>query len=198
VQLALPDPADVPGDGTAVRLLVARSQLPATPHLRTTPKMAPYLFRVADTANGAAFPLLAGPVDVYQDGNLIGRQPLDEVPSGGRFTVGLGVEPRVRVTRLVLSEVDRSAGLFGGARRHVFAYRFQLVSHLPRRETVELCDHLPVTELEDVEVVIEPRTTAGYNRDPRDGLLRWRLPLAPGATATVELAFRVEVPSRYR
>src|SRR5213078_414292 len=121
---------------------------------------------------------------------------LEEIPARGRFTVGLVVEAGVHVQRLVLTEADASAGWFGGARRHRFAYRFTLASHLPRAETVELTDHLPVSELEDVEVVLEPATTPHHARDP-DGLIRWPVRLLPGATATVDLAFRVEIPGRY-
>jgi uncharacterized protein (TIGR02231 family) len=103
----------------------------------------------------------------------------------------------VRARRVIVEEVQRAAGLLGGSRHHRFAYRLQLHSLLPRPEAIELRDQLPVSELDDVKVVLDPRTTAGYALEPGDGILRWQVRLAPGQTRNVDLAFRVEAPSSY-
>jgi uncharacterized protein (TIGR02231 family) len=196
-ELALPEPADVPGDGTPVRVAAARAQLAADFRLRTIPRLAPAVFRVADVVNTAPFPLLAGPLELYRDGSFVARQALGETAAGARFTISFGVEERVRAWRMVLEEVERSAGLFGGTRHHRFAYRLHVASYLPRPEEVELADQLPVSELDDVKVVIDPRTAGGYALEPRDGFVRWRLRLAPGEKRALDLAFRVEAPSSY-
>jgi uncharacterized protein (TIGR02231 family) len=198
VQMALPDPADVAGDGTPVRLLVARSRLQASLRLRATPRLFPHVFRVAEAANATGLPLLPGPLDVYRDRNFVARQQLEEIPAGARFTVSLGIEERVRARWVIVEEVERSVGLLRGARHHRFAYRFHLVSHLPKPEEVELGDQIPVSELDDVKVVMDARTTAGYQLDRRDGLTRWRLRLQPGQPRTVDMAYRIEVPSTYQ
>jgi uncharacterized protein (TIGR02231 family) len=196
VQVALPEPADVPGDGTPVRLLVARNRLGAELRLRATPRLAPYVFRIAEAFNGAPFALLAGPVDVYRGAGFVARQTLSEVPRGGRFSVSLGVEERVRVARLILEESERLAGLLSRRRDLRFRYRFELSSALTNPEEVELADQLPVSELDDVTVTMEG-TTAGYALDA-DGIVRWRQRLRPGERQTTNLGFRVAVPSRYR
>jgi uncharacterized protein (TIGR02231 family) len=195
VRLELPAPADVPGDGTPVRLLVARNRLGAQVHLRTSPRLAPYVFRMADAFNGAPFALAPGPVDVYRGGSFVARQTLDEIPRGGRFTVSLGVDERVRASRLILEESEQKLGLFGRTRQHRFGYRLRVTSHLEAPEEVELCDQLPVSELDDVKVVVDPRTTAGYTLDARDGIVRWKWRLSPREWRTADLVFQVEVPS---
>jgi uncharacterized protein (TIGR02231 family) len=197
VQVHLPDPADVPGDGRQVRLLVGRASAAARLHLVAVPRLEASVFRVAELTNPAPFPLLPGPLDVYRGGDFLCRDHLEQTPVGGHFRVGLGVEDRVQVRRRVLEESGRPAGLLGGARHHRFAYRFDVESHLPGPVTLELHDHVPVSELKDVRVVLDPRTTGGYPLDARDGHLVWPLSLAPGVARRVELAFRVEVPSSY-
>jgi uncharacterized protein (TIGR02231 family) len=154
---------------------------------------------VAELVNGAPFPLLPGRLEIFRRGTFVGAQTLaEEVPIGARLTVSFGIDEGVRVSRVILREVERAAGFFGGARHHLFAYRFHVASHLAAPAEVELLDHVPVSQLEDVRVVIEPATTRGYVHEPRDGTVSWRLPLRPGEERAVDLSFRVEVASRYQ
>lgn len=99
--------------------------------------------------------------------------------------------------RIVLEEIAETAGLFRGLRQHRFAYRFELESHLDAPSTVELVDHLPVSQLDDIRVVIDPGRSRGWITDPQHGLSRRPTPLAPRGKATAELAFRIDVPRAY-
>jgi uncharacterized protein (TIGR02231 family) len=198
VQMALLGAADVPGDGTPVRLLVARHRLASRLRLQAAPRLAPAVFRLAEAFNGAPFALQPGPVDVYRAGGFVSRHLLDETPPGGRFTVSLGVDERLRVSRLILEERQQKAGLFGRSRHQRFHYRLTIASHLSAPEEVELVDQIPVSELDDLPVVLERATTPGYTLDRRDGIVSWRWRLAPGERRAAELAFRIEVPPSYR
>jgi uncharacterized protein (TIGR02231 family) len=198
-ELAVPAPAQVPSDGVDVRVLVARTRQAVPLRLRTTPRLAAAVFRVAELVNTAPFPLLAGRLEIFRQGTFIGSQPLrEEVPSGARFLVSFGVDDRVRIDRVILREVERSAGILGRAQQHQFAYRFTLASHLATSAEIELVDHLPVSQLDDVKVAVEPSTTAGYHLAPDDGLVTWQVRLSPGQEKSVALAFHVDVPSAYQ
>lgn len=197
VQMVVPQAADVRGDGTAVRLFVAREMLKATFALRSAPKRMPFVFRVADLVNSAPFPLLPGPVDAFRTTGFLARYGLERVPQGGVFHLTFGVEEGVRVKRTVLEEVKRDAGLFGGKQRFRYAYRYELANYVGRAVDVELTEQLPVSELDDVVVEVDSKTTAGYQAGKDDGLTKWKLALAPGASKSVELAFHVDVPKSY-
>jgi uncharacterized protein (TIGR02231 family) len=194
--MVVPGTARVPADGTAVRVLVARTRHSARLLLRATPRLAPSAFRIAELVNDTPFPLLPGRLEIFRESTFVGAQDLTaEIPVGARLLVSFGVEDRVRVERVILRELERSAGLFGGVRHHLFAYRFHLTNHLPGAEEIELCDHVPISQLDDVKVVVEPATTRGYVLEARDGTLTWRVSLRPGEEKPLDLAFRVEVPS---
>jgi uncharacterized protein (TIGR02231 family) len=198
VRLAPPVPADVPGDGTTVRILAATLALPGRPLLRAIPRASEAVYRVVELANRAPFPLLPGPMKVFRDGSFAGSQPLHRVvPRGATLAVSLGLEERVSLRRIVLEEIAETAGLFRGLRQHRFAYRFELESHLDGPATVELVDHLPVSQLDDIRVVIDPARSRGWITDPQHGLSRRPTPLAPRGKATAELAFRIDVPRAY-
>jgi uncharacterized protein (TIGR02231 family) len=198
VQLAVPERADVPGDGSEVRLRVARTQLQASFSWRTIPKLYPVVFRVARLTNTAPFPLLTGAVDVFRQTGFLGRQPLERVAQGAPFELTFGIEEGLRVERQVVEEVARDSGFFSGKRRFRYAYRFEVANYRKSPEELEVAEHVPVSELDDVKVELDAKkTTAGYALDAADGITRWRLKLAPAEKRTVDLVFHVDVPSSY-
>lgn len=198
VQLLVPDPADVPGDGTATRVQFGRVSMAADFRFRSSPKLAPFVYLVADAVNAAPFPLVAGDVDLYRGGSFLARQPLETVASGARFTLSFGVEERLRSERVVVEERQHDTGLLGNATRRVYAYRFHLANHLGRAVEIELTDHIPVSEMKDVTVTVDPQTSPGYSIAASDGIVAWPVKLAAGEERALDLAFRIDVPSDYR
>jgi uncharacterized protein (TIGR02231 family) len=196
VQMVLPQPPLVPGDGRPVRLLVSRTRQRATILLRAAPRLTAQVFRVADLVNDTPFPLLPGPIDVYRGGSFISRDQLAETPARGRLSVTLGLEPRISVRRLVRESVHER-GLLGADRQQRYAYTYDLRSHLPGPVQVELVDQVPVSELADVRVVLDPSTTPAHKLDAREGLIRWPVQLPPGVERHVQLAFHVDIPGTY-
>ena len=135
VQMSLPEAADVPGDGTPARLLVARTRLPAAVRYRTAPKFMPFVFRVAEVTNTAPFPLLPGPVDAFRRGHFLGRYGTERIATGDRFTLTFGVEESMKVKRTVVAEVQRVEGLLGGKRHHKYEYKLEVANYLGRPRT---------------------------------------------------------------
>lgn len=197
VQLEVPGRQTVKGDGEPMRLFVARAALPATFALRAAPRLSPWVYEVAEVTNRAPFPLLPGPLDVFRSSGFVARTTLARVAEGARFTLSLGVEDGVRLTRVVKEEVKRAAGAFGGKQRFGSSYRFEVASYKTEAVTVEVQEAVPLSELEDVAVTIEPSTTAGYTRDREDGIVKWAVKLRPKEKAALTLAWSVDVPGSY-
>ncbi len=103
----------------------------------------------------------------------------------------------MKVKRTVVEEIARDQGLFKSAQRFRYAYRFELENHLGRPEQLELSEAIPVSELSDVSVELEDKTSAGFERNEEDGIVTWKLKLAPGEVRKIDLAFHVDVPSDY-
>ncbi len=196
VQLAVKGVADVAGDSTPARLFVGRAELSAEFVLRTVPRQLPYVFQVAELVNSAPFPLLPGPVLLFRRGAYLGTNPLERVPQGGKFHLSFGLEEGIKVKRIVLDEIKRDTGLFKNNQRFHYSYRYEFESSA--KVLVEVTEQVPVSELDDVQVEIEDRTTPGYERVPLDGILRWKLSLDAGEKTQLDLAFHVDVPSSYQ
>lgn len=198
VQLEVPQRATVAGDGTEQRLFVAKHRLKATFSYRTAPRLQPYVFRVAELVNTAPFPLLDGSVSAFRSTGLIARYHLERVAEGAVFKLTFGVEDTMRVKRVVLEEVKRDAGLFNTRKRFSYAYRFELQNFGKAAAEIELWEGLPVSEVEDVAVVVATdKTTGGYKLDANDGIAKWKVKLAQAEQKNVELMYKVEVPNSY-
>lgn len=197
VQLEVPDRGTVLGEGTGVRLFVAKTKLKAAFTLRAIPRMQAVVFRVADVTNQAPFPLLTGSLDAYRTTGFIARYQIERVPEGGPLTLTFGAEDTVRLKRVVVEELKRDVGLFNGKKRFSYAYRIELENYGKAAADVEVAEGLPVSELDDVVVSVDPKTTAGYRMDPQDGIAKWKVALKPGDKRNVELLYKVDVPNSY-
>jgi uncharacterized protein (TIGR02231 family) len=197
VQFTAEGLADVAGDGSPARLLLAAQKLPARFALKTAPALLPYVHRAAQLENTAPFPLLAGPVDLFRAGGLSGHAWLERVAQGSRFELSFGLEEQVKVKRLVLEELAKDTGLLTKSKTYRFGYAYELQSFLPAAATIEVADRVPVSELDDVAVAIDEKTSPGYALEKEAGIARWALHLAPGEQKRLELRFNVEVPASY-
>jgi uncharacterized protein (TIGR02231 family) len=197
VQLQVPDRGTVLGNGAPVRLFVARTRLKAAFTLRSTPRVSPFVFRVADVTNQAPFPLLPGHLDAYRPTGFVARYAIDRIPEGAPFTLSFGSEDTLRLKRVVLEELKRDVGLFNGRKRFSYAYRFELANYATAATEVEVAEALPVSELDDVGVSVDPKTTAGYQLNAQDGIARWKVSLRAAEKRNLELRYNVEVPNSY-
>lgn len=195
VQFVAPQTADIAGDGTPVRIRVARADLRSRVVYRTIPKLQPFVFRVADLVNTAGYPLLAGPIDVYRQGQFSARYALPRVAAGERFELSFGLLDRVKVKRTILEEIARDKGILGTTRRHRYGYRFEVESYLPGGEEIELLEHIPVSELDDVKVALDAKATPGYELRAADGIVSYKLRLSAGEKRAVELHYYVDAPA---
>ena len=114
------------------------------------------------------------------------------------FHLTFGIDESFKVKREMLEEVEREKGLFGSARRFKYGYRLTLGAYGKQASSeVELIEQIPVSEMDDVRVTVDPNTAPGYELAAQDGRLTWKLRPTPGEPKTFELHFHVDVPGSY-
>ena len=117
------------------------------------------------------------------------------VAAGERFELSFGLLDRVKVKRTILEEIARDKGILGTTRRHRYGYRFEVESYLPGGEEIELLEHIPVSELDDVKVALDAKATPGYELRAADGIVSYKLRLSAGEKRAVELHYYVDAPA---
>lgn len=198
VRLPVKGRASVPADGRPARLPIETLSLPATFEALTVPRQLPVVFVAAEVRNAARWPLLPGRVELFADGAYLGATQLARTAEGGRIELAFGLDERVQVRRVVLVEDARDPGFFGTTRRMLYGYRFELEATKDAGAKVRLRDQIPVSELDDVKVVLDrKKTTPGFELVDADGHISWLVDVPAGQTKTVELHFVVELPEKY-
>ena len=179
-------------------LEIARQSLSPTVFYKAVPVLTPNVYRVADLANdgGDARVILPGPCGVYLGGDFVGRTSLPLVAVGRPFSVGLGIDPQLAVTRELVS---RDSDVRGGNQVRRVEYLLRIENFKDAAVPVRLFDRLPTgPEGEEANALgVELVTNTGdlsddadYERDERPaGILRWDLDVAPGEPAQVRFAY---------
>ncbi|HEY3447377.1 MAG TPA: mucoidy inhibitor MuiA family protein [Myxococcales bacterium] len=198
VQLKVPGTVDFPGDGRPTRVSVETLKLAASFKLLTLPKLLPHAFRSAEAQNTARYPLVPGRVDLFSGGGFIGSTRLPMVSRGDKIKLAFGIDEQIKVKRIVVEELKKDPGFFGSTRRLTYAYKIELQSFAPKATVVTLQEQVPVSQMDDVKVLVEAKTTTpGFELAKDDGFLTWKVGLAPKEKKTVELRFAVEIPAKY-
>ncbi|MFC5287746.1 DUF4139 domain-containing protein [Actinokineospora guangxiensis] len=184
-------PVAVPADGSSHRATVAVLEVDARVDHVTAPVQGPEVYLRATAVNTSEHTLRPGRAGLFHDAEYVGVTALEPWAPGEELELALGVDDRVRVEREL---VRRSAGkaVLGGTRRLEAAYRTTVANHGPRAARVAVVDQVPVSRHESVvvrDVTLRPEPA---ERDDL-GRLTWRLDLAPGQRAELELAVRVDV-----
>lgn len=171
------------------------------------PRESTDVFRVARIDNPLDGPLIAGPIDVYLNGEFLLATRLGFTPPGGNLRFGLGVEQALKVVRNSQFRED-SAGLLGGSRELHHQFRVEVQNHLTRAVDLEVRERVPViTEDEDdikVELTAVNPAWEAYkptgeelgNQNLKGGY-RWRLELGAGDKVELKAGYTIRISSKH-
>jgi uncharacterized protein (TIGR02231 family) len=200
VTYELPGTVSVASDERQQLVQVAIARLPAEPYYVAEPVLTSYVYRHVEITNTSGMALLRGPVKCFVDDQFVGVGALAVAATDQRFTLGLGVEPRLRAFRELVSKEDR---VQGSNRKMDFRYRLVLENYGPEAATLRLLERIPAG-MDDKITVSLGKLTQPLSVDPvyqrtlrGEGVLRWDVKVPGGAAAakakTLEYEFRMEL-----
>ncbi|MCA9516977.1 MAG: mucoidy inhibitor MuiA family protein [Myxococcales bacterium] len=179
-------------DGNVVRVPIATATFPMTLRQVAVPEVSLNVVRTAELVNAGEQPLLPGKAALFVDGAFVGTSEMQFVSPGETFSVFLGVNERVKLTRTI----DRKkSSLEVGKKRTQAKVSFLLSAENlgDAPVTIELTDRVPVSQTEDIEVS-DVSVPKGAKRDS-DGLVRWTVTLAGGKRETWRIEYELEYPT---
>lgn len=198
VSFVVPERADIPADGRSHKVAITAFEDPS-PHLafETVPKLMRYVFLRCDSSNATAFPMLAGPVDVWRESGFIGTSSTVFVAPKGAFSLSFGIDEDLKVRRIEDSTRTKDA-LAGSRREHRYAYDIEVANYRKDATQVTVKENIPVSDVEEVEVTLDPATTLpAAASDKEKGLLSWTLTLAPGEKKQIRIEYIVRMPKDF-
>ncbi|MCC6524263.1 MAG: mucoidy inhibitor MuiA family protein, partial [Polyangiaceae bacterium] len=182
--------ASVPSDGRPHRVPIAELVAAAELEHVAVPELSPCVFTKSVQALAGTVPILAGPVDLVMASGFVGRTRVLYVAPGERFALGWGPDPELRVKRSVHETPPKAAGVLGAwrTREHEVELRLSNLGSTPRR--LRVTERVPVSELEQVKVELDPsRTSGGGTQADADGFVHFVVELAPYGREKVTLGY---------
>jgi len=193
--------ADIPSNRMPHRIGLHSAEVSGSPRFVSVPREAAEVYREVVIENPFDAPLLAGPVEVFVENALLCTSSIPLVDRGGRISLGLGVEERLRVARNARIE-ESTAGLLGGSTVVDHAITIDLSSSLGQKVTVDVFERIPVTDDKDIEIKLSytrpsHETYSQVERGaPLRGGMRMQVDVPAGGKNRVELGYRLTLPSK--
>ena len=190
-----PSRATIPSTGERRKSFLAAYPLQAQLRRVSAPVLEQRAYLTAKAKNDTDVPLLAGPIELYVEGDFVGRSRLDGVSPGDELELAFGPDERIRVERAVIDRDRDESGVFSKRERYTYRVRTKLKNLYREAVEVNLLDHLPVSRDEDIEVEVLDRTTAGAKEDEqKPGVRTWLVRLKPGEERVIEVSYAVSYP----
>ena len=199
ITLKLPARSTIRADGRSHWFPVDESRTTAQQKWVAIPRVKRGVFRVAQFQNPARYPLLAGRINSFVNGDFVGRSPLAFTGASERMEVSLGQAPGLALDRAQRVDKEAVEGFLSSTKNVTRAYRIVVHNRTDQPRSIEVRAQVPVSENEDIEVrMIKAGTTDGYTIDRDRGLVRWAVNTAPHRDSTVDFAFEIEFPDDWK
>lgn len=192
----VPGRVTLPADNRVQRFLLARDEKKVDLSARAVPVLSPHAYLFAETVFEGDTPVLPGSVNLFQDGQLVGRTRVGTIAPGAPLRLAFGVDDRIEVERTLGRDSVGRQGLLRRQQRLERSYRITVENRHDTALAVTVLDRLPVSRDERIQVELTPETTEPAERavDGRLGVLAWEVQPAPGATEEVRFGYTVSWP----
>jgi uncharacterized protein (TIGR02231 family) len=197
ITFEIPREQVIPSDGTFHGMSVDQTEIKGDYSYITTPKLSEFAYLLARCENIAAYPLLAGKINLFLGPDFVGTSRLDTVAPGEKYDLYLGIDEDIKVKRELISEKTEKGGLFSSNTGYKnYHYRITLENFHKTAQKITVLDQIPVSRSTDITVErgkISPATIRIKDRE-EPGILSWKLELPPKVKKMINFEFTVEYP----
>ena len=190
----LPRKVDIVSDGQPHKILVTNSIADAVLTYFTVPKLVQNAFLKANMKNPFQFPLLTGPIGVFFDQKLVGTTSLTEtVLPDGEIDLSLGIDDGIKIERKLQKKNTDYAGIFSKETKIAYEYVIELTNGKNKEVKIDLNDQFPISRNEKIKVEMEA-PKGGDATVSDEGIISWKITLAPGAKKTIPVKYSIAYP----
>ena len=195
-------PVDVLSDGQGHAISVTHLEASARLFHVTVPRESRDVFRCAEVTSPLDAPLLAGPLDVYEGGDFLLSGELATTAPRGKLTVGLGVDPAVKVARNTRF-AETVTGLMRGALELRHEVTLDVQNQRKTAIELEVRERIPTTRDKEEEIKVDVVTVSPPwgEYDPDDAHLLgghlWRVELGAGEKRKLHVEYVVRIAAKH-
>ena len=190
---------DVPSDGEFHSVALTSNSTDVDLRYVVVPREDTNVFRIAQLKNPLQAPLLAGPADVYVDGEYILSTNITTVPAKGQMELGLGVEQAIKVARNTSYQEVRSGETLVAFNELRHNIQIDIANRLPREARIEVRERIPIPDADakvDVQIDRVSPEWEKYEQQERGtpirGGYRWRVQVRGGEQTKLALQYTIK------
>lgn len=181
--------ATIPSDGRPYRVPIFSFSSEAEVEYVLMPELSCQVILKSEQTNQAAFPILAGPVDLVRSSEFVGKTSVGFIAPGEKFALGWGPDGAMRVQRTTTQKKKQDHLTKWNTITTTIQLFLSNIGAEPR--TIKTTERIPVSELEQVTVeVIADKTTDNVRAD-ENGFCQWNFTLEPYSQLQATLTYKV-------
>lgn len=188
-------PTTIPSDGETHKTMIGVKSFTSKLDYVTTPKLAELAYLRAKLTNITEFPLLAGAVNLFRDGDFVGKSYVNFITSGAAFDFYLGVDDAIKITRKILKDQAGESGLVSKKKTLSHQYEITVENFRNKTQTITVFDQIPMLKNEAIalrDITYLPKPTETKDET---GEVNWQLQVPAGKKETVKFGYQIEWPS---
>ncbi|MHB8094331.1 MAG: mucoidy inhibitor MuiA family protein [Candidatus Aminicenantales bacterium] len=184
---------DVPSDGAPHRFPIDARTLKAAYDYLAVPKLVESVFLRGTLTNSLEYPLLAGNADLFIGQDFVGSTRLETVATGEEAKLFFGADPQIKIERLQTKREKSAPGFLGKNDRTKLSFTIAVQNFRKTAAAIDVVDQIPVSQNTRIEVKDVSLRPAPSSKDDQ-GLLTWKINLAPQEKKEILIDFTVEYP----
>jgi uncharacterized protein (TIGR02231 family) len=181
----------VPSGGEPSQFLLTSLPMQVSPERYVVPSVSDQAYLRAEVLYSGDKPLVSGSAKVYLGPDFLGETQMPVLHRGDRTTIHLGIDPNLTVKFETLSDKRDDPGILSSTAHRTRVFRADLRLS-PNSGPVEILveEVLPLTrddriEISPVQMQPAPLRDAKSMKLRENGIYRWRIRLAPGASQRI-------------
>lgn len=188
-------PTTIPSDGETHKNMIGVQSFTSQLDYVTTPKLAELAYLRTKLTNTTEFPLLAGTVNLFRDGDFVGKSYVNFIAAGAGFDFYLGVDDAIKITRKVITDQTGESGLVSKKKTLSRKYEISVENFRNKTQSITIFDQIPLLKNEAIKLSdlnYEPKPTAVKNET---GEVNWQIQVQPNKKEIVTLSHQLEWPA---
>lgn len=179
----------IPSDGQNHMLAVKSENIESTFEHFIVPKMDNDAFLVAHMTGWEELNLLPAVANIYYDGTYVGQTRINPSVMSDTLDLALGRDRGIYVTRKKTDD-DEKVKALSSEKTKTVTYEIAIKNYKSSEITLTIEDQIPVSNIEDIKVIMGENSGAEYNEDL--GYLKWKRKIASKETQKFKFTYTLK------
>lgn len=164
----------------------------------TIPKLSPFVFITGNLKNPFHFPIFSGEMNIYLDRRFVRSEQLTRTFAPGEdMLIPLGIDESIKVDRRLIKKFTEYAGIVSKTEKLLYEYEITIKNGKSRAVNITVKDNYPISQNEQIKTFLE-QPSEKEAEISKDGIITWKLDMAPKETKKLTQKFSIEYPKGLR